>query len=326
MNVGFHHSRSPFYLDKTFEVEGTITEVAWRSPHVYMVVDVVNTDSTTTSWTFEGHSISGLTRFGWKPDIFGPGERVVVVANPNRNPDKLFGLLDNVTGIDGKTYYSFRVPADVGGNPSRRPVSGSTDFSGAWNRRATLRQALVGSFGPPKDYPVTEKGQELIDRFDLNDSPSLDCLPGSVPGLTLSPYTHRWIRKADRIVIEKDQAEEARVIYLDGSSVPEEWVADTVGYSVGQFYADGTLVVTTTGFAPTRWGITRGLDSSEHKRITERFKLSDDGYAMEVTITIEDPEYLTEAYTRHGAYNKTRDQRIQYSALRPGNSTPTSSV
>ena len=63
-----HHSRSPFLIDETFEVEGTLTEVAWRSPHVYMTVDVPNQNGGITEWTFEGHSIAGLTRFGWQRD------------------------------------------------------------------------------------------------------------------------------------------------------------------------------------------------------------------------------------------------------------------
>ena len=305
-----HHSRAPFLLDETFRVEGTVVELAWRSPHLYMVVDVPDGDGETTQWTFEGHSVAGLTRLGWQPDTFQVGELVAVIANPNRDPSKLFGLLDNVTGVDGETYYSFRIPAEAGGPPPRQALAGSTDFSGAWNRRGTLLQALVGGFGPPEGYPVNERGQDMIDAFDPDDSPSFDCLPSSVPGITLSPYTHRWIRETDRIVIEKDQSTALRVIHLDGSGPPADWEPDTLGYSVGHFEADGTLVVETTGFAPTRWGIARGLDSSAQKRVIERFTLSDDGFGMDVSITVEDPEYLAAPYTREGAYNKVRDHEF----------------
>ena len=335
-----HHSRAPFLLDETFTVEGTLVEVAWRSPHVYMVVDVpnapgdagnaagglnadgsdagnagnagnaVNADDN-TQWTFEGHSVAGLTRFGWQPDTFQAGQRVTVVANPNRDAAKPFGLLDNVTGADGKTYYSFRIPEAAGGNPPRQPLAGSVDFSGAWNRRGTLRDALVGGFGPPEGYPVNDKGQALIDAYDPNDAPGYDCLPSSVPGITLGAYTHRWIREADRIVIEKDQTQAVRIIHLGSADgLPADWTPDTLGYSVGRFEADGALVVETTGFAATRWGTARGLDSSELKRVTERFELSDDGYGMEVTITVEDPEYLAAPYTREGGYNKVRDHEF----------------
>ena len=302
-----HHSRAPFLLDETFRVEGAVVELAWRSPHVYMVVEVPGDNGHSSQWTFEGHSVAGLTRFGWQPDTFRVGDLVAVVANPNRDPSKLFGLLDNVTGEDGETYYSFRVPEEAGGNPPRRALTASTDFSGAWNRRGTLLQALVGGFGPPEGYPVNERGQALIDAYDPDNSPSFDCLPSSVPGITLGAYTHRWIREADRIVIEKDQSTAVRVIHLDGSGPPEDWEPNALGYSVGHFAEDGTLVVETTGFAPTRWGIARGLDSSERKRVTERFRLSGDGLTMAVEITIEDPEYLMAPHTREGGYEKIMD-------------------
>ena len=305
-----HHSRAPFLLDETFRVEGTVVELAWRSPHVYMVVDVPDDRGVIAQWTFEGHSVAGLTRFGWQPDTFQAGERVAVVANPNRDPSKLFGLLDNVTGVDGGTYYSFRIPEEAGGNPPRQALAGSTDFSGAWNRRGTLLQALVGGFGAPEGYPVNERGQALIDAYDPNDSPSFDCQPSSVPGITLGAYTHRWIREAGRIVIEKDQSTAVRVIHLDGPGLPESWEPDALGYSTGHFEADGTLVVETTGFSPTRWGTARGLDSSAQKRVIERFTLSGDGFGMDVSITVEDPEYLAAPYTREGGYEKVRDHEF----------------
>ena len=186
--VHAHHSRAPFLLDETFEIEGTVTEVAWRSPHVYMEVLAVDPDGSETTWTYEGHSIAGLKRFGWTEDTIKAGDRVVVVANPNRDPERKFGLLDSVTRTDGETFYSFRIPESEGGNPRRRPLAGSTDHSGHWNRIGTLRQALVGGFGPPTGWPVTAAGQAQVDAFDADDNPSFDCESTGMPGLILSPY------------------------------------------------------------------------------------------------------------------------------------------
>lgn len=297
-----HHSRAPFLLDETFEIEGTVTEVAWRSPHVYMEVLAVSPDGSETTWTYEGHSIAGLKRFGWTEDTIKAGDRVVVVANPNRDPERKFGLLDSVTRTDGETFYSFRIPESEGGNPRRRPLAGSTDHSGHWNRIGTLRQALVGGFGPPTGWPVTAAGQAQVDAFDADDNPSFDCESTGMPGLILSPYTHLWIVEADRIVIEKDQSPLTRTIHLDGSAPPADYEPNILGYSVGRFEDDGTLVVETTGFSPTRWGLTRGIDSSGEKRITERYSLAENGYVKRVTYTVEDPVYLTEPVTREGGY------------------------
>lgn len=74
------------------------------------------------------------------------------------------------------------------------------------------------------------------------------CEHTGMPGLILSPYTHLWIREADRIVIEKDQSPLTRVIHLDGSAPPADYEPSILGYSVGRFEDDGTLIVETTGF------------------------------------------------------------------------------
>ena len=80
-----------------------------------------------------------------------------------------------------------------------------------------------------------------------------------------------------------------------------------LGYSVGHFEPDGTLVVVTDGFAPTRWGSARGLDSSSAKRVVERYKLTGDGYKMSVSYAIEDPVFLTKPVTVEGEYQKSAD-------------------
>ena len=51
---------------------------------------------------------------------------------------------------------------------------------------------------------------------------------------------------------------------------------------------DGTLVVETTGFNALRWGNGQGIDSSEKKKIVERYKLIDGGKAMSLSYTLED--------------------------------------
>lgn len=305
-----HHSRAPFLLDETFETEGIVTEVSWRSPHIYLEVSATDADGNEEIWTYEGHSIAGLKRLGWVQDSIQVGDRVVVIANPNRDPEKRFGLLDNVTRSDGKTFYSFRIPDAENGGRSRPALAGSTDFSGYWNRIGTLRQAFIGGFGPPTGWPVTELGQQRVDAYEPEDDPALSCIERGMPGIILSPYTHQWTREADRIVITKDQTLQTRVIHLDGSRPPADYEPDALGYSVGRFEDENTLIVETTGFAPTAWGLTRGIDSSDQKRITERFELVDNGYEMRVSYTVEDPVYLREPATREGGYRKIAEHEF----------------
>ena len=244
------------------------------------------------------------------------------MANPNRNTEKKFALLDNITLADGSTFYSFRVPRGADANRANRtPTAPSTDFSGTWrSARAggtgarvagrNLERALVGGFEPPTGWPLTEEAQAQVDVFDLNNDPWLDCVPLGVPRTILSPFSHGWTRRDGTIVIDKELSPIDRVIHLDGSERGEDFEPDLLGYSVGHFESDGTLVVETTGFADTKWGLERGIDSSEQKRVTERFKLTSDGYGMSVLYTVEDPVFLREPVTIEGAYRKIADHEL----------------
>ena len=344
-----HHSRAGFLIGETFEIEGTVTELAWRTPHLYLELEATDDTGSAVVWTFEGHSIAGLIRNGWEKDSVEEGDRVVIVANPNRNPETKFGLLDNVTLTDGSTFYSFRVPRGAAGGrvPTQTPVvTASTDFSGVWrsgggggggaasaggggamgaagaspagNNNAAQQRGLVGGFSPPTGLPLTDVAQAQVDAFDLNDDPWLDCEPLSVPRVIFSPFSHGWTRTPDSIVIRKELSPMIRTIHLDGSPRPDDYEPNPTdysgfsGYSRGHFESDGTLVIETTGFAATRWGIERGIDSSTQKRVVERFKLTEDGTGMTVSYTLEDPVYLSEPVTRSGRYTKIADHELAF--------------
>jgi Family of unknown function (DUF6152) len=304
-----HHSRAPFLLDETIALEGTVTEVAWQSPHVYVEAEVVNDAGIAESWTLEGHSIPGFLRLGWQRDSVQAGDRVSIVAHPSRNRDRNFAMLYSVTHADGTTLYAYQIPEGktVAGAPNRAPTSPSTDFSGTWRHMIPVYEAAIGSFRPPADWPLTARGRAQVDAWDVNADPELDCEPLGVPRLILATYSHAWRRSDDRIVIEKERSPQVRVIHLNETPRPRDFVPNALGFSVGRFEADGTLVVETTGFAPTRWGSSRGLDSSGQKRVVERYRLIDGGYRMSVSYTIEDPSFLTEPVTVTGEYQKSAD-------------------
>ncbi|HLF11641.1 MAG TPA: DUF6152 family protein [Gammaproteobacteria bacterium] len=307
--VDAHHSRAAFLLDETIEFDATVTEVAWMSPHVYIEVATRNAAGVEEAWTLEGHSIPGFVRLGWQRDSVQAGDRARIIAHPNRNRDRRFAMLYSLTLEDGSTYYAVQIPEGktVPGVENRAPTSPSKDFSGTWRHMVPLFEATIGSFRPPAEWPLTDKGRAQVDVWNVNDDPELDCVPMGVPRLILATYSHAWTRMADRIVIEKERSPQVRVIHMDGAPRPSDFLPNELGYSVGRLEADGSLVVETTGFAPTRWGNARGLDSSEQKRVVERFKLVGGGFRMSVSYTIEDPVYLTQPVTVEGEYQKSSD-------------------
>ena len=79
-----HHSAAMFDDEKVVELNGTIKEVQWTNPHIWIQV-VVDTNGQKTEWSLEGGSPNTLSRNGWKATTFKSGDAVVIRANPMKD-------------------------------------------------------------------------------------------------------------------------------------------------------------------------------------------------------------------------------------------------
>lgn len=61
-----HHSfAAQFDSTKPITLEGTVTKVEWRNPHIWVYLDVTDAEGVVTSWECEGGAPNALTRLGW---------------------------------------------------------------------------------------------------------------------------------------------------------------------------------------------------------------------------------------------------------------------
>jgi len=79
-----HHSAAMFDNTKTTEVTGTVKELQWTNPHIWIQVNVDKTGAK-EEWSFEGGSPNSLSRSGWKKTSFVPGQKVTIRYNPMRD-------------------------------------------------------------------------------------------------------------------------------------------------------------------------------------------------------------------------------------------------
>jgi hypothetical protein len=69
-----------------------------------MEVDVTNPKGQKERWTGETHGATVLGRFGWRPNMFKPGDKLTILVNPARKAgQKSFHIL-TVTMPNGKTH------------------------------------------------------------------------------------------------------------------------------------------------------------------------------------------------------------------------------
>jgi hypothetical protein len=97
-----HHSFANFDLDREITLVGTIKEVQFTNPHVWLQVMVPDSKGGRTEWSIEAGAPGMLLRTGWKPSTLKSGDAVTVVSHPAKNGDAN-GSLIRVTLPDGRT-------------------------------------------------------------------------------------------------------------------------------------------------------------------------------------------------------------------------------
>ena len=317
-----HHSRANFQLDNLVEMRGTVTEFNWANPHIYWRMELANGEN----WLIEGHSIPGVVRLGWARDTIQVGDELLIAAFPDQNTERNFALVEYLVLADGTPLAGFTpnaIPADLrGGGAGAPPGSGrgdsaadvepSTDFSGNW--RADLRGVNLRTgafFDPQANLPLTAEGEAVMAAYDESENPSYRCEQGGLP-IGGGPYGIRIDRHEDRLAImgEHTNVGEENAIWLDASAAPQNQPPSRQGLAIGQAEDDRTITFEVTNYVATKWGLDRGLDSSDRKHVSGRMELQADGLAINYSYEITDPVYLTEPLIRNGVLRKEPDREF----------------
>lgn len=97
-----HHSFAMFDNKKEMTLTGTLKELQWTNPHIW--VQVMVPDPATgkeVEWSIEGGSPNNLSRRGWSRNSMKPGDKIVVLIHPLKNGDN-GGSLMKIT-VNGTT-------------------------------------------------------------------------------------------------------------------------------------------------------------------------------------------------------------------------------
>ena len=98
-----HHGRQGTYdAEKEVTLKGTVTELAWRNPHVVIYMDVKDAGGKVVNWGFESSNVSTMSRDGWSRNTLKTGEQISVTFNPSRAGAPI-GVVRKITFADGKT-------------------------------------------------------------------------------------------------------------------------------------------------------------------------------------------------------------------------------
>ena len=82
-------------------LKGTVTEFAWRNPHVSIFLDVADDKGQVVNWGLEHNNVNSLARLGYNRNTLRPGQPVTAVIHPSRSGAPI-GLMVKIILPDGK--------------------------------------------------------------------------------------------------------------------------------------------------------------------------------------------------------------------------------
>jgi hypothetical protein len=298
--VHAHHSNSPFQLDEVISFEATVTRFEWKNPHVFVHVRTVFENDSPIEVQVEGDGTAILKPIGWSAEAFSVGDRVLVEANPSRNPARGAVLGRKITKQDGTEY--FPNPEFItSGTPASQQVAES--LSGVWLPR---REDFYKYLGSVSSWSLTELGQQYLSAYDGTQNPQANCISVSSPVIMVYMVHTELELLADRVVMHSDWMNVDRIIYTDGRGHPPNGERTPQGHSIGRWDGD-TLVMDTALFSEHSGGLVVGVPSGPQKHIAERLTLSEDRTALLYEFELQDPDYLREPVTGSARWNYRPD-------------------
>jgi hypothetical protein len=302
-----HHSFFGRFDTQTLtEIEGEVTELSWRNPHVYLMLRTVD-NGTPAAWGIETSALTLLKRMGIDEGTIKVGDRIRVAGNPALN-DKAEMYARHVLTPDGrellmnvglKPRWSNRTVGDESplmareGDPSRPDLG----LFRIWSHTRAIARLFPETTDVNFDiqsYPMTESARAALAAFNrATDNPTANCVPKGMPTIMEAPYPIEFVpQEGGNILLRLEEYDLLRPIYMDANVARELPQPSPLGFSLGR-WEDRTLVVTTTRI---NWPYFSqlGIPQSEAVEVVERFTPTQDGSRLDYEMTVTDPATFTE--------------------------------
>lgn len=281
------------------EIEGELIEIRWANPHAHLRVRTVDKGQTVV-WTLETAGASQMVRSGVLREYLKVGDKVRVAGWPPVTSAREMHATNLLTP-DGRELLLFRGATPKFGNRS----TGNYDY--ARRREGDKTRANLGLFrvwsftavSPfllPEDinasfnlntYPMTDAARQSVAKFNrAKDNPTLNCKPKGMPMIMENPYPIAIIKKGNDIVIQIEEYDLSRTVYMSQTAAPRGTRPSLLGYSVGKM--EGSTLVVTTSHVSFPWFDQAGIPQSQQSVLVERFTPTADGSRLDYTVTVTD--------------------------------------
>jgi hypothetical protein len=297
-----HHSYSEYDDKQIVEVEGRLVRVAMQNPHVHFYVEGVGTDGRPVTWDVQSLSLNWLQRTKVPSELLKVGSQVKFAGWPSkRSPARMYSL--NMLAADGQEILLFRTAKlrwreTALGYASEEAqtfyqdgiASDTVTLFRVW---ASNQGDLGSAFRPTAPLALTEAAEKAVAAFDpVNDSTEKGCTPKGMPRLMSQPPPMQFIDRGDTILLRMEEYDTVRTIHMTVAADPDTQPRTPLGYSIGRW--DGKTLVVETRRVNAPYLSPSGEPLGVGARFVERFTPTADGSRLDYTLTVTDPDSLTE--------------------------------
>ncbi len=297
VGLGHHAAVVTYHMDRLIEVEGEITHLLWRNPHLRFTIDATDAPGGTAVWDVESIPVTRLTRVGISADTVGVGQTVRVAGFPSRrSTNEVYAI--NMLLPDGReilldTPVARWTNNTIGTGRDETPGTVSADPSLGIFRVWSTDGVPLGITNN-QTFQLTEAARTAQAEWDPLSpaNPFRGCTPKGMPSIMGQPNPMEFVDQGDDILLRLEEYDTVRTIAMRGGPSDESIEATLLGHSVGRW--EGRTLVVQTGRISWRNFSQSGLLQSEAIDVIERFTPSENGARLDYELTITDPTLFTE--------------------------------
>jgi hypothetical protein len=321
-----HHAIVAKFDDtRRTQLQGIVTNVDWRNPHVHVFTNVARPDGTVENWAIELESTVLLKRSGWEHDTLRPGDAISVSGPTARDGSRqVWGESVIATATNRQVYnitdtgpLAPQSPRPTPRGADGKPLLGAADeLGGYWaypsstilmqaganvqmNGDGVLARVADASRVAPFQPWALGVYQHRQQRHLADDPGFLNCKnPGALRQFQ-QPHGVQFVEDPARqriFVLIGGGNHNYRIIYMDGRDQQGQVQGDDdnplyYGRAVAHWEGDA-FVVRTTGFNEDFWFTNGGLPHTDQLSLVERFTRPDYD-TLRYEVTIDDPGAYT---------------------------------
>ena len=282
-----HHNWSALYdVEGDVEIEGVVSKVVWRNPHV--VIHFTENEGTPEEkqWTTESNSVASLIRMNIDKELVAVGTKVRVAGYPSRSKDDDF-FMNHLLLIEENREIVFLRTAEPRW-PAEGERVGDANYAHGLNPQEDISERPMSVFAAWSTIFGAEGSHRALKNpgadYKINYAEPRNvgvCVSKDVWTEMGSPYPIQLVDNREKdgtVIVHVEQNDTIRPVLMDVEHNDDGTNKNNLGYSTGRFIGD-TLVVFTTY-----------KGSNSPIQLHETFSLSGDRNHLNYTQTLINPE------------------------------------